>query len=118
MSRPRFLVDHNFNEHIVRGLRLKASNMELVLARDVGLAAASDPDVLAWAESHGMIVLSHDVNTMSAAAYDRMSRGESLAGLLLVRLGEPLGIVLESILMIWEATESHEWRESVAFLPL
>ena len=51
-----FLVDQNFNEHIVDGLTRRDPNLEFTYARDVGLAAAPDPEVLEWAAGCGMIV--------------------------------------------------------------
>jgi hypothetical protein len=50
----RLLSDQNFNGRILRGLRRRLPNLELVRALDVGLAKAEDPALLEWAaaESH------------------------------------------------------------------
>jgi predicted nuclease of predicted toxin-antitoxin system len=37
-----FLVDQNFNAHIVNGLTRRNSLIELIHVRDIGLAAADD----------------------------------------------------------------------------
>src|SRR5262245_12124224 len=85
MSRPRFLADHNFNENILHGVERQEPTVEIVRVRDVDLHERPDDEVLAYAATHQMITLSHDVNTMSAAANDRMSAGEALHGLFLVQ---------------------------------
>ena len=55
-----FLVDQNFNEHIVGGLIRRDSALELTHVRDVGLDAAPHPTVLDWAAGRGLVVLTHD----------------------------------------------------------
>jgi hypothetical protein len=41
-----FLVDQNFNEHVVDGLTRRDPTLEFTLARNVGFAEASDSEVL------------------------------------------------------------------------
>ncbi|HEX3999634.1 MAG TPA: hypothetical protein VHX65_13865 [Pirellulales bacterium] len=41
-----FLVDQNFNEHIVDGLTRRDPALEFTRTREVGLAEAADPTVL------------------------------------------------------------------------
>ncbi len=59
--------------------------LEWIRVRDVGLSERSDAEVLAYAAERGYIVVSHDVNTMPSAAYDRMSSGQRMSGLLMVQ---------------------------------
>ena len=41
-----FLVDQNFNEHIVDGLTRRDPTLEFTHVRDMGMAAAPDPMIL------------------------------------------------------------------------
>src|SRR5262245_1255700 len=84
MSRPRFLADQDFNEHIVRGVQREEPAVEFLLARDAGIEEQPDLEVLAHAAAQGLIVVSPDVNTMTAAAMTGLAAGEPLAGLILV----------------------------------
>ena len=118
MSRPRFLADHDLNEHIGDGLRRQTPAPEWVRARDVGLADRPDSELLAYAARHGFVVVSHDVNTMPAAAYDRLARGEPVAGLLMVQQSDPVGTIIEDLLLIWSSSDAVEWHGQVVFLPL
>ncbi len=68
MSRPRFLSDHDVNEHIIDGVLRREPAVEFVRAREVGVDGRPDPEVLEYAEAQGFIVVSHDVNTMPAHA--------------------------------------------------
>jgi hypothetical protein len=55
---------------------------------------------------------------MPAAAYARMEAGMPVAGLLMVKQSEPVGPVIDDLILIWSASEAEEWQNVVAFLPL
>lgn len=76
MSRPRFLADHDLNEHIVVGIRRRESTIEFRRVRDLGMHALPDVEILEYADRHGFIIVSHDVNTMPAEAYARLTTGK------------------------------------------
>ncbi len=118
MSRPRFLADNDFNERVLRGLLRRQPTMEILRVRGVGLDQAPDDVVLAYAAAERWIVLSHDVNTMSAAACDRIVAGLPMAGLVLVRQHARLLPTITDLLTIWGASEAEEWADRVEFLPL
>jgi Domain of unknown function (DUF5615) len=118
MSRPRYLPDHNFTERILRGLLRLEPASEVLRPRDVGLDRATNNAVLAYAAAERWIVLSHDVNTMSAAAYARIAAGQPMAGLLLVRQQSRLVPTLTDLCMISSASEAEEWADRVEFLRL
>lgn len=118
MSRPRFLTDHDLNEHIVTGVLRREPVLACVRVCDIGMSERSDAEVLAYAADHGLIVVSHDVNTMPSAAYARMSAGQKMSGLLLVKESDPIGSIIASLLLIWSASEAEEWDGQVCFLAL
>jgi predicted nuclease of predicted toxin-antitoxin system len=60
MSRPRFLADHDLNEHIVSGVLRREPALEWVRARDIGMSERADAEVLAYAADHGFLVHCHD----------------------------------------------------------
>jgi hypothetical protein len=45
----RWLADENFNNDIIRGLRRRNQNIDIVCAQDSGLTASSDELLLEWA---------------------------------------------------------------------
>ena len=118
MSRPRFLADHDLNEHIVVGIRRREPTIEFSRVRDLGMSDRPDAEILEYADQQKLIVVSHDVNTMPAAAYDRLAAGKTIAGLLLVQQTYPVGIIIENLFLIWSASEAEEWNNQVCFLPL
>jgi len=117
MMPPKFLADHDLNEQIVIGVLRRAPQVTFVRVRDVGLAEQPDPVILNYAAEEGLILVSHDVNTMSATAYARMEQGQPMAGLLLVPQMSPIGPIIENLLLMWSASDATEWEYQVVFLP-
>jgi len=118
MSRPRFLADHDLNEHIVAGVARREPAAEFLRVRDLGMSRQADEAILEYAEREKLLVVPHDVNTMPAAAYARLSAGKSFPGLFMVQQTSPIGRVIEDLVLIWSGTEIEEWKDQVVFLPL
>ena len=118
MACPRFFADHDLNDHIVVGLLRRAPTAEFVRSREVGLDREPDDQVLDYAAAHGLIVISHDVNTMPAAAAERIRAGKPTTGLLMVAQASPVGEVIDDLWLIWSASDAAEWDQRIEFLPL
>lgn len=73
-----FLADENFDGRVFRALTRRS--VDIVRVQDVGLSAADDPAVLAWAASAGRILLTHDRKTMPDLARDGVAAGEPIPG--------------------------------------
>lgn len=115
----RLVSDANFNGRVVRALLRRRPDLDLVRVEDVGLKAASDPDILVWAATAGRIVLTHDRDTMAGFAYDRVAAGLPMPGVFIVD-DRPtcIGEMMDDVLLVIDGSEHHEWADSVQFLPL
>lgn len=80
----RFLADENFNADIVRGLVRRVGNVDVVRVQDAGLRGADDEAVLAEAARDQRVVLTHDVATLIARAWDRVREGKLQTGVIVV----------------------------------
>ncbi len=118
MSRPRFLADHDLNEHIVTGLPRREPAVEFFRVRESGLSEEPDDAVLDYAAREHLLVVSHDVNTMPAAAYSRLAVRKPFRGLFMAPQTAPIRPVIEDLILVWCGTESEEWENPVVFLPL
>lgn len=114
----RFLADENFNGKIVRGLRRKHPDVNIVRVQDTSVYQMPDPQVLEWAAQQGYILLTHDVETMTAHAHERVAGGMTSPGVIIVRNTLPVGQVIDDLLMIDGASEAAEWENTVTFLPI
>ena len=80
----RLLLDENLNQCIVRGLRRYSPSLDDVVAQNVGLQGREDPHVLAWAAAERRILITHDLKTIPRFAYERVSRHETMPGVIAV----------------------------------
>lgn len=118
MSQPRFLADHDFNGHILHGVSRREPAVEILRVADVGSRDWPDEIVLQHAAENGLIVLSHDTNTMIAAAVARMREGQLMTGLAVAEQDKPVVLIVESIILIWAASDAEEWIDIIRFLPI
>lgn len=118
MSRPRFLADNDFIEAIRRGVQRREPAIEFFRVRDLGWEQRPDEEVLTAAAAQQLIVVSHDVNSMSAAALSLLHAGQPMRGLLLVHQRARIAPMIENLILIWAASEAEEWDGLIRFLPL
>jgi len=114
----RFLLDENFNGKIVRGLRARQADVDMIRVQDTEISGADDPTVLEWAAKEGRILLTHDLDTMTKYANDRIEQGLPLAGVIFVRDTLPIAKVIDDLLTVLVASEAGEWENRTDFLPL
>jgi hypothetical protein len=114
----RLLADENLNGPLVRGLLLRGEEFDIVRVQDVGLSAADDAAVLAWAAQRDRIVVTHDRATMPDRAWDRIGAGESMPGLFVLPRRLPAGEAIEEFLLVSMCSEPSDWQGRVVFLPL
>lgn len=112
------LSDENFNGDIIRGLFLRQPNLDLVRVQDVGLREMDDPAILAWAVINQRILLTHDRATMPDFAYNRLLRGESMAGMFVVNDRIPIRQAIDELLLLIDFSKQAEWQGIVLYLPL
>src|SRR5215207_291234 len=114
----RFLLDENFNGKIVRGLRIREPDVDLVRIQDSEISGADDPTVLEWAAKEGRILLTHDLDTMTKYANERIELGLPMAGVIFVRDSLSVAKVIDDLLAILGASDASEWENRTDFLPL
>jgi len=114
----RVFVDQDFDHDILRGLRLHLPDLDAVTALQAGLDQKSDLEILASAAEQNRVVLTHDRNTMPGHAYDRVRKGEPMAGVFLVPRDMPVGRAISELEVLIACSLEGEWSQLVVFLPL
>jgi hypothetical protein len=114
----RLAADENFNNDIVRGIVRRNPTVDIVRVQDAGLTGADDPTVLAWTAQAQRVLLTHDVETITHYAYERVRAGQPMPGVFEVSRTIPLGQAIEDILLIAECSLEGEWEGQVRYLPL
>ena len=111
-------ADENFNNDIVRGLRRRQPDVDIVRIQDVGLSGADDPTVLAWAAQEGRVLLTHDISTITHYAYERVRESKPMPGVFEVSRDLPIGRVIDDLLVLVAYSLDGEWEGQVRYLPL
>lgn len=113
-----FLVDQNFNEHIVDGMTRRAAALDFVHAREVDLARAPDARVLEWAALEGRVLLTHDRRTIPPIALARVAAGLAMPGVFVVRADMPIGQAIDELLIAAHCLTPDDCNLRVNFFPL
>ena len=113
----RFLADADLNYAIVEGVRLREPSVDFKTANDAGLEALSDLEVLEVAAREGRVLVSHDKSTMPVHFASRVAAGLRSPGVLLALPSAPVGAIIESLVIIWSASEEKEWSDQIHYLP-
>ncbi len=114
----RIFFDHDFNHKILRGLSERITVLDFVTPHQLGNIKESEENHLVWALENRRVVISHDVNTMTDAANQRLKNGESIFGLILVPQEMPIGDAIAELEIIITCSEESEFENLVKFLPL
>ena len=111
------LFDADMTDVILSGLLRVYPEIDALSVRDVGLRDAQDDRILGSAATAGRVVVSHDVSTMIAAAYDRVRAGRMMQGLIVVPQSLPFRKAIDDLAVLALCSEPDEHRGLVIFLP-
>ncbi len=113
----RFLADADLNQKIVAGLRRRGAGIDILGAHEGGLIGLPDPDVLGLAAEIGRILISHDQNTMPHH-FGKILATRSSPGVIIIPQDVPVGVAIDELTMVCEASNAEEWVNTLSFLPL
>ena len=114
----RLLSDENFRGEVLRGLRRRLPDLDVVRIQDVGLEGADDPTVLAWAAKEGRVLMTHDRNTIPSFAYERIREGLPMPGVFVVDDDLPAGGAIADLALAIQCGEATDWQDLVIYIPL
>jgi predicted nuclease of predicted toxin-antitoxin system len=115
----RLASDCDVHGEIVRGLRRRLPEIDLVRVQDALPEGTSDPEILTWAAAENRVLITNDRNTMVGFVYQRVAAGEPVPGLIITTNEQPIGSAIEDIILVAECMAEEEIREQVVlFLPL
>jgi len=115
----RLLADENLDYDLVRGVLRRRPNLDLIRVQSVGLLEADDPTILEWAANEKRALLTHDVNTMTRYAFERIKREEPMAGVFAIHQDRLAPMtVFDDLLLLDECSETSEWSGQILYLPM
>ena len=114
----RLLADENLDGNILRGLQRRLTDLDVVRVQDLPISGAGDPEVLDWAARAGRVLVTHDVQTVTRFAYDRVRAGLSMAGVIEIPVTASTGVILPDLALVVEYLAPEELAGQILFLPL
>lgn len=114
----RLASDADVHGEIIRGLRRRRPDLDLLRSQDVLPKGTPDRDVLAWAAAENRVLLTNDRNTMVGFAYQRVAAGEPVPGVIVTTNEQAIGMAIDDILLLADCMTVEEIRgQVVVFLP-
>jgi predicted nuclease of predicted toxin-antitoxin system len=114
----RLVTDEDVHDDIIRGMRRRVPDLDVVRVLDVGLDHTPDPEILAWAANHERVVVTGDLNTMVGFAWARVRSDQPMPGVLAFVENIGTGRVIDDILLIALCHATEEIKDQVLFIPL
>jgi Domain of unknown function (DUF5615) len=113
----RYQADADLNQAIVTGVLRREPTIDFQTAFAAGLEGVKDLEVLAMAAQQKRILVSNDRKTMPSEFAEFITSNQS-SGVIIVSRKLPIEVVIEELLLIWEASSAEEWINRIAKLPL
>lgn len=114
----RLLFDENFNQRIVRGLKLELPNVEFEIAQNSGLKGKPDTKILEWANENDFVLVTHDLKTVPKFAYQRVAENKKMIGVIAVPDDLPIGQAIDELAITVECVSPSKLANRVLYLPL
>jgi hypothetical protein len=106
----RFHLDEDVDPVIAQGLRRRG--IDVTTSQHAGLLGALDPMQLAYAQSEGRVLFTHDDDHLKIN-----SRGVEHSGIAFChRLRRSVGEIIDSLALIWELCEPEEMVNRVEYI--
>jgi hypothetical protein len=114
--RIRFQADNDLRKAILYGVVREQPLIDFRSAQTAKLENVPDPQVLASTADDGCILISHDFQTMPAH-FRQFILNRTCPGVFLIRQDLPVSHAIESLLLIWEASEPGDWANRLCLIP-
>lgn len=114
----RFLADENFNNRILRKLQDELPELDVTRVQDTVIYEADDATVLEWAATQNRILITHDVQTITKYAYNRVKDGLPMPGIIEVHSDTPIGQAVDELLLMIGAGTVADFENQVKYIPI
>jgi predicted nuclease of predicted toxin-antitoxin system len=112
------LIDENFDQRILRGLKLRLPELDYFITQTIGLGGIDDPELLDWAANEGRVIVTHDVNTMTKFASERLRMGLPMPGVIIVPEQMEISPAIDDLEILIECSTAVDLKNQIQYLPL
>lgn len=116
MTGIRYQADNDLNKAIVRSVRRREPALDFRSAQEAHLDSVPDHEVLRIAALDGRILVTHDFQTMPEH-FQTFVQDHDSPGVFMLPQDLPIGQAVESLILVWAATDANEWRNRLCLIP-
>ena len=114
----KFLADENFHGDMLRGILAAFPELDIVRVQGTHFSGAEDDKLLEEAARQGAILITHDVQTMTKFAHDRIRAGLPMPGVIEGAGKMPIGQAIDELLVMIGAGSPADFENQVRYVPL
>jgi hypothetical protein len=119
MTKPRLLFDEHVPVALAGAILKLEPAIDVLFVGDPSTPPLGTPDpaLLVAGETLGRILVTMDKRTMPGHVKDHYAAGGRIAGVILLRPGQPIASYAQDLLLIWHATTADEWLDNLDYIP-
>jgi hypothetical protein len=111
-------ADEDVDGKIIRGLRRRMPDIDLVTVVEAGLMSSPDPVALEWAAKEGRVYITQDESTLIGYAWARVSAGQPMPGVIVRGKKVTIRLAIDELLVVAGCGDAEDFKDQVQFLPL
>lgn len=115
----RFLLDENLSPRIKMAILRYNKSIDILRVGDENMPplGTSDPDILLFLEESKRILVTDNRATMPDHAYAHLSSESHHWGILEVRPKTTVKELIDTLCLLWEASDAEEWIDQIQWIP-
>lgn len=116
----RFLIDENMTPEYRTQLLRHEPSLTVLAVGDEGAPAKStaDPDILVWCEQNDFTLITNNRKSMPQHLSDHLDEGNHVPGIFTINIEEPMGKIIQELLLIVGASAKEEYIDRITYIPL
>jgi len=120
MSGVCFLLDEHVPLIIQVLLEQRAPEMHVYAIGDgiVPPKGTPDPDILAWIEAQGCLLITNNRATMPVHLHAHLAQGRHVPGIVQLPRRMDIQATADDLILIWGASLPGEFKDQIVYLPL
>lgn len=119
MKNIRFLIDENAPRIIASQLLRLRSEIQIRVVGDefAPPRGALDPEILHWLTQESYSLVTQNRKSMPIHLKNHLAKGHHVPGIFTLKHKAPIGQAIETLLLIWQASEPNEHQDCIVFIP-
>lgn len=115
----RFLLDENLSPKLKSAVLRLNPEIDIVRVGDpeAPLLGTLDPDLLRYLELSQRLLVTDNRKSMPGHLEAHWTTGGHIWGVIWLRPGTNLGSWAEAIFLLWETSDSEEWKDKLDWIP-